>query len=101
MTTRLAATVVRRPSLPLTERDVEDLRKLRGSKRQAEALSSISGTNVSDVTESVLLHALLEAGFQALRDAVNSSGYGDLAAQQDVESQRATARRRKPNWADE
>ena len=96
---------VRRPSVPLTERDERDLGLLRSSGPHREALGRLSGEPIAgaDVSEAVLLHAVLEAGLAAVRAATEEAGYAELATQQTAEAavRRAEARRRRPVWADE
>lgn len=105
MTTRLRAAVVRRPSLPLTQRDEHDLGLLRESAPHRAALRRLSGEGDlgGDVSEATLLHAVFEAGLAAVREAAEEAGYAELAAQQASESgeRKAQSRRRRPAWADE
>lgn len=101
----MRAAAVRRPSLPLTERDERDLALLRASAPRREALSRLTGEPVTrpDLSEATLLHAVFEAGLAAVREATEEAGYAELAAQQGAEQaeRRAEARRRRPAWADE
>ncbi len=101
----MRTTAVRRPSLPLTERDEQDLALLRVSAPQREALGRLTGEPVAhgDVSEAVLIHAVFEAGLAAVREATEEAGYAELAAQQmgEVAVRRAESRRRRPAWADD
>lgn len=103
MATRLRADITRRPSIPLTARDEVDLAALRASPAYRQALADLTGTAATgDLTEAALLHAVLEAGFQSIRSVAEEAGYAAIASHQAaMEEQRATARRRKPTWADE
>lgn len=94
--------VTTRKSLPLSERDLEDLAKLRGSMAHRAALSRLVDGDVShDVSEAGLLRAVLEAGLRAVQVSVEEEGYAQIAADMDVAARRASARRRRPSWADE
>lgn len=103
MRTRLRAPVVRRSSLPLTERDEHDLALLRSSAPQRAALGRLSGEPLApaDLSEAALLHAVFEAGLAAVREASEDAAYAELAAQQADEdtARRTEARRRRPSWA--
>lgn len=71
--------------------------------RDALVRRSSMSAGPEEVTESVLLHALLEAGLAAIREDAENEGYAVLAAQrsQDADARREQARRRRPSWADE
>ncbi|MDP9182465.1 MAG: hypothetical protein M3P04_06790 [Actinomycetota bacterium] len=102
--TRFRATVVRRPSLPLTEQDEHDLERLRTSSLHREALGRLSGELLdTEVSESALLHAVFEAGLAAVRAASEEAGYAQMAVELDDngKSHRSAARRRRPSWAHE
>ena len=104
MTTRLRETAVRRPSLPLSANDERDLALLRTSAAHREALEQLSGEKVlhGTVSEAALLHAVFEAGLTAVREAAEDAGYAQLAAELTTHPvAKATARRRRPDWADE
>ncbi len=105
MASRMRSPVVSRKTLPLTERDERALALLRSSAEQLDALSRLSGGGAltPDASESVLLHAVLEAGLAAVRAATQDVGYAQMAAQLADESaeRHADARRRRPSWADE
>ena len=91
-----------RKSLPLSARDLEDLAKLRGSEAHRAALSHLVGSEVGgDTSEASLLHAVLEAGMRAVQQQVEEQGYAQIAAEMDVTARQASARRRRPSWADE
>ena len=103
--TRIRASVVRRPSLPLTEQDERDLARLRESALHREALARLSGAPevTQEVSESALLHAVFEAGLAAVREASEEAGYAQLAVEieNETKSHRAAARRRRPSWVHE
>lgn len=80
MATRFASPVVRRAQVPLTEDDLFALEQLssESSARQvlaSRALVPAEGT----ISESALLHAILQAGIKAVRDARDEVGYDELA----------------------
>jgi hypothetical protein len=83
-------------------KDLEDIAKLRGSAAHRSALSHLVDTDVSgDTSEASLLHAVLEAGLRAVEQQVEEEGYAQIAADIDVSARQASARRRRPSWADE
>jgi hypothetical protein len=104
MATRLhEAAEVRKP-LPLTNRDLEDLDRLRVPGPERIALADLSGAPLEgQVTESVLLHAVFAAGIRAVREAAEASAYGEAALDRRAseEEDRQIARRRRPSWAGE
>ncbi|HSF26041.1 MAG TPA: hypothetical protein VLC50_00840 [Actinomycetes bacterium] len=104
MTVRLRAAVVRRPSLPLTERDEQELAALREHRTHLHVLEQLSGVPVTGGTsEAALLHAVFQAGLAAVREAAEEAGYAEIAAASAdrAPEARAAARRRRPTWADE
>jgi hypothetical protein len=106
MVTRMRTHAARRPSLPLTEQDEQALELIRTSPAYRSALTRLSGEVAEATTgmsEAALLHAVFEAGLDAIRLAAQESGYAALAAEQstNAEFRRAAARRRRPSWADE
>lgn len=106
MARRMSLPVVRRPSVPLTATDEEELQALRVSPDMRRALGEIAPMHPAleeDVSEGVLLHAVLQAGFAALRVRIESDGYAALAEEYATVSatRRRMSRRRKPGWADE
>jgi hypothetical protein len=105
MAARMNQRAVRRPPLPLTERDLADLAALRdpGPGRAALGRLAPGALPEGDITEAVLLHAVFEAGLRAVREAAESAGYEQLAAGYEAEDaeRRQIARRRRPHWAAE
>jgi hypothetical protein len=110
MSTRLRGRVVRRPSLPLTERDEMDLALLRRTPICQQALDRLTGQSIEDegaigsaaVSEAALLHAVFQAGLGAIRAAAEDAGYAVMAAEQaEQAAQHQQSRRRRPSWADE
>jgi len=95
---------VRRPSLPLTQRDELDLARLRapGYLNALERLVA-PATDLADASEAVLLHAIFQAGVNAVQEAVADAGYAALADQlaDEADDRRLAARRRQPGWSDE
>ncbi len=80
MTTRLNEPAKARKSLPLTERDLADLERLRGQTPERDALSDLSGIAVEDVTEAALLHMIFAAGLRAIREKAEEHAYASAAA---------------------
>ena len=58
MATRLSEPAKARKSLPLTERDLADLERLRGQTPERDALAELVGMEVQSVTEAALLPQL-------------------------------------------
>jgi hypothetical protein len=106
MVTRLNQPAKARKSLPLTERDLADLERLRGQTPEREALSDLAGVVVVEgVTEAALLHMIFSAGLRAIREKAEELAYVSAAADRlasgEAEETRRIARRRRPAWADE
>lgn len=103
--TRLNQPAKTRKSLPLTERDLADLERLRGQTPEREALSDLAGVVVEGVTEAALLHMIFSAGLRAIREKAEELAYSSAAADRlasgEAEETRRIARRRRPAWADE
>ncbi len=68
MATRLNEPAKARKSLPLTERDLADLERLRGQTPERAALADLAGVAVEDVTEAALLHMIFATGLRAIRE---------------------------------
>lgn len=103
-TTRLNQPTARRTPLPLTERDLEDLQKLREPSPEREALNRLADTPLADeVSESLLVHAVFLAGLRAIREAAEERAYAEAASDrwESAEEDFQFARRRRPSWADE
>lgn len=91
-----------RKSLPLTARDLEDLATIRSSVAHRAALADLVESQLSEgASEARVLQAVFEAGLRAVRHQVEESGYAQLAAEMDATTRQASARRRRPGWADE
>jgi hypothetical protein len=105
MATRFNEPAKVRKSLPLTEKDLADLARLRGQTPEREALSDLSGVATEDVTEAVLLHMIFTAGLRAIREKAEERAYATAAADRlasgEADEIRQIARRRRPGWADE
>lgn len=105
MMARMSERTVKRPPLPLTERDLEDLQKLRGDHPHWEALWRLvrADTPAGEVAQSVLLHAVFVAGLRAVQEEAEAASYAADAADRQAEDaeRRAIARRRPPRWATE
>jgi hypothetical protein len=106
MAMRLNEPARARKSLPLTERDLADLERLRGRTPEREALAELAGVEfVDSVAEAALLHMIFVAGLRAIREKAEERAYASAAADRlasgETEEGRRIARRRRPAWADE
>lgn len=105
MATRFSEPARARKSMPLTERDLDELARLRQETPQRAALSRLSGVDIIDVTESSLLHMVFVVGLHAIRDEAEEDAYAAAAADRRASGEagelRRVARRRRPAWADE
>lgn len=105
MATRLNEPAKARKSLPLTERDLADLERLRGQTPERDALAELSGVVVESVTEAALLHMIFAAGLRAIRERAEERAYASAAADRlasgEAAEVRRIARRRRPGWAHE
>jgi hypothetical protein len=103
--TRLSEPAKARKSLPLTERDLADLERLRGQTPEREALAELAGIAVESVTEAALLHMIFAEGMRAIRERAEERAYFSAAADRlasgEAAESRRIARRRRPGWADE
>ncbi|MFT4164036.1 MAG: hypothetical protein QM650_02200 [Microlunatus sp.] len=97
-------TVTKRKSLPLSERDLQDLELLRRSPDRRIALEALVHAELpSTASEAQLLSALLAAGLEAVNQKVAEESYASEAAARRASdaTQRAVHRRRQPDWAGE
>ena len=106
MVSRLTEPAKTRKSLPLTEKDLADVARLRQETPEREALSEMAGIVVVEgVAEAALLHMIFEAGLRAIRERAEERAYASAAedrlASGDTDEARRIARRRRPAWADE
>jgi hypothetical protein len=106
MKSRIQTPVLRRASLPLTQKNENDLRSLLESSSYQNALEELSGTKIADkaLSSSAILHAIFEVGMTTLKQKAELDGYAEIASAQgklEVRSHRKDARRRRPSWADE
>jgi hypothetical protein len=105
MATRLNEPAKTRKSLPLTERDLADLERLRGPSPEHDALRELAGVAVEGVAEAALLHMVFAAGLRAIREKAEERAYASAAADRltggEAEENRPMARRRRPAWAGE
>ena len=105
MATRLNESAKARKSLPLTERDLADLERLRQQTPERDALSDLAGIVVEDVTEAALLHLIFAAGLRAIREKTEERAYVSAAADRlasgEAAEARRIARRRRPAWSGE
>jgi hypothetical protein len=106
MATRLNERAKTRKSLPLTERDLADLERLRGQTPERDALADLAGVvEVESVAEAALLHMVFTAGLRAIRERAEELAYARAAADRlasgEAAEVRQIARRRRPAWVDE
>lgn len=106
MVSRLTESAKTRKSLPLTEKDLADVARLRRETLEREALSELAGIVVVEgVAEAALLHMIFTAGLRAIRERAEERAYASAAedrlASGDTDEARRIARRRRPAWADE
>ncbi|HTU06398.1 MAG TPA: hypothetical protein VMG13_12665 [Trebonia sp.] len=106
MAVRLKEPIKARKSLPLTERDLADIARLRGETPERQALSELTGAVVVEsVAEAALLHMIFEAGLRAIRERAEEQAYAsaaaDRAASGAADEIRQIARRRRPAWSGE
>jgi phosphoribosyl-dephospho-CoA transferase len=103
---RLAETAKVRKSLPLTEKDLADIARLREETPEREALSEMAGVLiVGSVTEAALLRMIFEAGLRAIREKAEERAYASAAEDRlvggEADEMRQIARRRRPAWTAE
>jgi hypothetical protein len=103
---RLTEPAKTRKSLPLSERDLADIARLRAEAPEREALSEIVGiVVVESVAEAALLRMIFEAGLRAIREKAEELAYASAAEDRhgsgDADEARRIARRRRPSWAGE
>src|SRR5579864_3431853 len=106
MAMRLNQPAKARKSLPLTERDLAGLERLRGQTPERDALADLAGVVVVEgVTDAALLHMIFTAGLRAIQEKAEELAYTSAAADRlasgETEENRRIARRRRPAWADE
>ncbi|HMD95261.1 MAG TPA: hypothetical protein VKG80_21720 [Trebonia sp.] len=95
-----------RKSLPLTEKDLADIARLREETPEREALSEMAGIAiVGSVAEAALLRMIFEAGLRAIREKAEERAYvsaaEDRLASGEADEARRIARRRQPAWVTE
>jgi hypothetical protein len=103
---RLADPAKVRKSLPLTEKDLADIARLREETPEREALSEMAGVLiVESVAEAALLRMIFEAGLRAIREKAEERAYASAAedrlASGEADETRRIARRRRPSWVAE
>jgi hypothetical protein len=83
---------VKRPSIPLTGRDLRDLELIRNSPEAMRAAGVPEGAS-----EAALLAAALRAGLEHLRETAEEAGYAALAAsyRDDLDEQAVQAAMRR------
>jgi len=95
-----------RKSLPLTEKDLADIARLRAETPEREALSEMAGIAiVESVAEAALLRMIFEAGLRAIREKAEELAYASAAedrlASGEADETRRISRRRRPAWVTE
>jgi ectoine hydroxylase-related dioxygenase (phytanoyl-CoA dioxygenase family) len=103
---RLTEPAKTRKSLPLTEKDLADIARLREEIPQREALSEMVGfVVVESVAEAALLRMIFEAGLRAIHEKAEERAYASAAedrlASGEADETRRIARRRRPDWANQ
>lgn len=103
---RLMEPAKTRRSLPLSEKDLADIARLREETPEREALSEMAGVVVVEsVAEAALLRMIFEAGLRAIREKAEERAYASAAedrlASGEAAEIRRIARRRRPGWAGE
>jgi hypothetical protein len=105
MATRLSEPAKARKSLPLTERDLADLERLRQQTPERDALAELAGIEVESLAEAALLRVIFAAGLRAIRERAEERAYltaaADRLASGEAAEGRQIARRRRPVWADD
>jgi hypothetical protein len=103
---RLTEPAKTRKSLPLSDKDLADIARLREDTPEREALFELSGVvTVESPAEAALLRMIFEAGLQAIRERAEERAYASAAEDRRASGEagegRRVARRRPPGWADE
>jgi hypothetical protein len=105
MATRFSEPTKARKSLPLTERDLADLDRLRAPTPEREVLCELAGVRIESITEAALLHIIFTAGLRAITETAEQRAYIAAAADRHASGEtaeiRRVARRRRPSWAAE
>jgi hypothetical protein len=105
MVTRFSEPAKARKSLPLTERDLAELDRLRAPGPERDVLSELAGVRIESVTEAALLHMIFAAGLRAIQEKAEQRAYLTAAADRltsgEADEIRRVARRRRPSWAAE
>jgi hypothetical protein len=96
MTDEILLSEPKRLSLPLSKNDIRQLEMIR---RSSQHLSALPGKVSEDSSQAELVHAVFEAGLVRLREAIELSGYRELANDEESTnyrtSRRAAAGRRR------
>jgi hypothetical protein len=105
MAVRFSSPVIRRAQVPLTREDLDALSQLDSEEGRC-MLAGLAGTPTEKLSESAVLHALLDLGLRRVAEARAEAGYAALAADPDYHAHAEAARahrdrRRRPAWADE
>jgi hypothetical protein len=107
MAARFSSPVVRRGQVPLTQKDLEALQEVVSQPSEREFLASHDLLPAAgEVSESVVLHALVVVGIKAVRDARDAVGYALLASDPEYQKHVSNTRsrralRRRPRHADD
>jgi hypothetical protein len=103
MASRLTQPPKIRKSLPLTEKDLADVARLRQETPEREVLSEMFGIAVESVAEAALLRMVFKVGLHAIREKAEERAYASAAedrrASGEADELRRIARRRRPAWA--
>jgi hypothetical protein len=98
MVTRLDKPAKARKSLPLTERDLDELERLHGPTPERDALFDLAGVAVESVTEAALLHMIFS---EKAEEHAYAAAAAERLASGETQENRQAERRRRPAWADE
>jgi hypothetical protein len=105
MTSSATEPIVSRKSVPLTQRDLDDLEKLRQTGTPyGRALRELLNDDYQSPTEAALLHLLLRMGIDLVAERALEEGYRQLAeatTEEEHEEMRTWARLHAETWADE
>lgn len=102
---RLTEAAKTRKSLPLSEKDLADISRLREDTPERAALCEMFGASAMESpVEAALLRMIFEAGLRAIREKAEERAYASAAedrrASGEAGEARLVARRRPPSWAE-
>lgn len=103
---RLMKPAKTRKSLPLTDKDLAGIARLRQDTPERDALCELAGIAITEsVAEAALLRMVFEAGLRAISEKAEEKAYANAAedrlASGEADEARRIARRRPPAWVSE